>query len=122
MNRGLTLALLLLAFIVVLVGADAMLMKDAIDENEAILTSLDEKEVATREELSRVLDTFADDRFLFSISVPEGYINEYDEALAALSASVVANEAGAYAAARAEALAALLQIKRSALFSFGQIL
>ena len=122
MNRGLTLAVLLLAFVAVLVGADAILMKDALNENEAILSSLDEKEVATQTEVAHVLHTFERTRFFFSVSVPQGYINEYEEAIAALSASVVAKEAGAYAAARAEALAALSQIKRSALFSLEQIL
>ena len=122
MNRGLVLAVLLLAFVAVLVGADAILMKDAIEENEARLSALDEVEVAAREEVARVLDTFERTRFLFSVSVPTGYINEYDEALAALSASVSSKEAGSYAAARAEAVAALSQIKRSALFSFEQIL
>ena len=122
MNRGLALALLLLAFVVVLVGADAILMKDAIDENEARLSALDETEVASQDELTRVLNAFERTRFLISVSVPLGHLNEYDEALAALSASVRTGESGAYVAARAEALAALAQIKRSALFSLEQIL
>ena len=122
MNRGLVLALLLLAFVIVLVGADAILMKDAINENEARLSALDETEVATQSEVSRVLDTFDRTRFLISVSVPLERLNEYDEALAALTASVLSGESGAYAAARAEAMAALTQIKRSALFSLEQIL
>lgn len=122
MNRGLVLALLLLAFVIVLVGADAILMKDAINENEARLSALDETEVATQSEVSRVLDTFDRTRFLISVSVPLERLNEYDEALAALKASVLSGESGAYAAARAEAMAALTQIKRSALFSLEQIL
>ena len=113
---------MLLAFAAVLAGSDAILMKDAIEENEARLTALNETEVATCEEVARVLDTFERTRFLFSVSVPTGYINEYDEALAALFASAHAKEVGAYAAARAEAMTALLQIKRSALFSLEQIL
>ena len=122
MNRGLVLALLLLAFVIVLVGADAILMKDAINENEARLSALDETEVATQSEVLRVLDTFDRTRFLISVSVPLERLNEYDEALAALKASVLSGESGAYAAARAEAMAALTQIKRSALFSLEQIL
>ena len=122
MNRGLVLALLLLAFVIVLVGADAILMKDAINENEARLSALDETEVATQSEVSRVLDTFDRTRFLISVSVPLERLNEYDEALAVLTASVLSGESGAYAAARAEAMAALTQIKRSALFSLEQIL
>ena len=34
MNRGLALALLILAFALTIVGADAMLLSDAISENE----------------------------------------------------------------------------------------
>ena len=122
MNPGLALALLLLPFVVVLVGADAILMKDAIDENEARLSALDETEVASQEELTHILNAFERTRFLISVSVPLGHLNEYDEALAALSASVRTGESDAYVAARAEALAALAQIKRSALFSLEQIL
>lgn len=122
MNRGLALALLLLAFAVTLVGASTILVKDRLEENEAVLSSLDPKEPATDAEFSAVRRAYEDAWLLLSVSVPMGYLNEYEEALAALEASVLTGEEGSYAAARAEALAALTQIKRSALFSLGQIL
>ena len=121
MNRGLALALLLLAFTITLVGASTILVKDRVAENETLLSALDPKEPATETDFSAVRRAYEDARFVFSISVPLGYLNEYEEALAALEASVFSREAGNYAAARAEAIAALKQIERSALFSLGQI-
>lgn len=122
MNRGLALALLLLAFAVTLVGASTILVKDRLEENEAVLSALDPKEPATKTEFSAVRRAYEDAWLILSVSVPMGYLNEYEEALASLEASVLTGEEGSYAAARAEALAALGQIKRSALFSLGQIL
>ena len=122
MNRGLALALLLLAFAITVVGASTILVKDQLEENETVLAALDPKEPSTSEEVAAVRAAFEGARFLFSVSVPLGYLNEYDEALSALEASVLTEEAGAYAAARAEAIAALGQIKRTALFSLEQIL
>ena len=88
MNRGLALALLLLAFTITLVGASTILVKDRVAENEALLSALDPKEPATETDFSAVRLAYEDARFVFSISVPLGYLNEYEEALAALEASV----------------------------------
>jgi len=112
----------LLAFIITLVGAGTILVKERLEDNEAILTALDPTELSSEAEIAAVRSVFEGSRFLFSLSVPLGYLNEYEEALASLGASVLTKEASAYAAARAEAIAALLQIKRSALFSLEQIL
>ncbi len=121
MNRGLAIALLLLAFIITLVGAGTILIKDRLKDNEVVLIALDPKEPSSDAEIAAVCRAFEDSRFLFSLSVPLDYLNEYEEALASLKASVLTKEEGAYAAARAEAIAALGQIKRSALFSKEQI-
>lgn len=121
MNRGLALALLLLAFVVVLVGADTVFVQESIKENEALLTALDPKEPSTLAEVTPIRRAYEESRILFSVSVPLSLLNEYEEALSALEAAAISGEGGNYAAARAEAITVLAQIKRSASFSIGQI-
>ena len=121
MNRGLALALLLLAFVVVLVGADTVFVQESIEENESLLGALDPKEPSTLTEVTRIRHAYEEARVLFSVSVPLSLLNEYEEALSALEAAAISGEGGNYAAARAEAITALAQIKRSASFSIGQI-
>lgn len=121
MNRGLVLALLLLAFVVVLVGADTVFIQESIKENESLLTALDPKEPSSLAEVAPIRRAYEEARVLFSVSVPLSLLNEYEEALSALEAAAISGEGGNYAAARAEAITALAQIKRSASFSIGQI-
>ena len=121
MNRGLTLALFLLIFAVALIGFDPFFVDKALKKNENHLGALNTDEICTEEEIEAVRHAYAKAQLLFSVSISNAYLNEYEEALAALSASVVTREADAYVTARAEALAALAQIKRSALCSVGQI-
>lgn len=121
MNRGLTLALFLLIFAVALIGFDTFFVDKALKKNENLLVALNTDEICTEEEIEAVRHAYAKAQLLFSVSISKAYLNEYEEALAALSASVVTREADAYVTARAEALAALAQIKRSALCSVGQI-
>lgn len=121
MNRGLILGLLLLAFVVTLVSADALLLSEVIEESETALAVLDPVTPPTFEKVVALCTAYERHRFFFSISVPLGLLNEYEEALASLSAGVQAGEAGAYATARTQAMTALSQIKRSALFSPEQI-
>ncbi len=121
MNRGLTLALFLLIFAVALIGFDTFFVDKALKKNENLLVALNTDEICTEEEIEAVRHAYAKAQLLFSVSISNAYLNEYEEALAALSASVVTREADAYVTARAEALAALTQIKRSALCSVGQI-
>ena len=121
MNRGLALALILLSFVVTLVGANTIFIRESIEESEMLLTALDPKEPSEIEALLPVRRAYEDARLLFSVSVPLSLLNKYEEALSALEASALSGEGGNYAAARAEALTALTQIKRSALFSLGQI-
>ena len=121
MNRGLALALLILAFALTLVGADVILLSDAVAENEAPLAACAESTPASPEEVAALRRAFEDNRFLFSVSVPLAYISEYEEALAEMEASVLTRDESSFASARAAASQALLQIKRSALFSLGQI-
>ena len=121
MNRGLTLALFLLIFAVALVGFDTFFVDKALEKSERLLQALDTKEVCTEEEMVAVRQAYGKAQLLLSVSISKAYLNESEEALAALSASVVTREADAYVTARAEALAALAQIKRSALCSVGQI-
>lgn len=121
MNRGLALALLILAFALTVVGADAMLLSDAISENEAPLAVCTETPLATPEEVAAVRHALEENRLLFSVSVPLAYISEYEEALAEMEAAAITKDGNTFATARAAASQALSQIKRSALFSLGQI-
>ena len=121
MNRGLALALLLLAFVVVLVGADTVFIQESIEENESLLTALDPKEPSSHAEVAPNRRAYEEARVRFSVSVPLSHLNEYEEALSALESAAISGEGGNYAAARAEAITALAQIKRSASFSIGQI-
>jgi hypothetical protein len=121
MNRGLALALLILAFALTLVGADVILLSDAVAENEAPLAVCAESTPASSEEVAAVRRAFEKNRFLFSVSVPLAYISEYEEALAQMEASILTRDESSFACARAAASQALSQIKRSALFSLGQI-
>ena len=121
MNRGLALALILLGIAVSIVLVDTHYVKKEISESYVLLSALPAATVCEDEDAERLFEAYKRSRTLLAISVAEGYLNEYEEALAALSASVASKEVGNYAAAREEALAALRQIKRSALFSFGQI-
>ena len=121
MNRGLALALLLLTLSIGIIALDVFFVNRELRENEELLSALATDEICTEDEILKVCDTYKSARTLLAVSVSEGYLNEYEEALAALSASVRSGETGAYVASRAEALAALAQIKRSALFSIGQI-
>ena len=121
MNRGLALALLLLTFSITIIALDVFFVGKGIKESEELLSALSADEICTEEALNGVCNIYKSRRTLLAVSVSEGYLNEYEEALAALSASVRSGETGTYVASRAEALAALAQIKRSALFSIGQI-
>ena len=121
MNRGLALALILLAFIVTLIGADTVLLSDAISENESSLSACKEELPASPDKVAALKHALEENRFLFSVSLPLSYISEYEEALAALEAAAALQDKNAFAAAHAEASQALAQMKRSALFSFGQI-
>ena len=87
MNRGLALALLLLAFVVTVVGAGTVLTKESLEKNEAVLSSLDPKEPSSAKEVVAVRSTFEESRFLFAVTVPFGILNEYEEALSALDAA-----------------------------------
>lgn len=121
MNRGLTLSLIILGIVIAFVCSDTLLVRKALKESEDSLLGLDPETVCTHEEVEKVCGIYNRARLLFSVSIAEGYLNEYEEALAALTASVRTKEKDAYVPARAEAIAALAQIKRSALVSFGQI-
>ena len=121
MNRGLFLSLIILGVVIALVCADTLLVSQALKESEDTLLGLDPESICTEEEAGEVSAVYKRARALLAVSVAEGYLNEYEEALAALTASARTKERSAYVAARTEALAALAQIKRSALISFGQI-
>ena len=121
MNRGLALALFLLTLSASVICLDVFFVGKGLRESEQLLSALDADEICAEEEIRDVYNVYNSRRTLLAVSVSEGYLNEYEEALAALAASVRSGESGAYVSARAEALAALAQIKRSALFSFGQI-
>ena len=121
MNRCLIIALLLFAFVVTLIGADTILVSEAIGESEEALYALDEQEPPAFSAVSDIHASYIQNRLLLSVSIPIGYLNEYEEALASLCAATRAGESGAYATARAQAITALSQIKRSALFSIEQI-
>ena len=122
MNRGLSLAILLLAFVLTLVGADAVLLSDAVAQNEAALAALEGEDAPTVRELLALRRALEDNRFILSVSVPLSHLYEYEAALAALESAATCKDATACAGARAEASVALSQIKRSARFSFEQIL
>ena len=122
MNRGLSLALLLLAFVLTLVGADTVLLSDAVSKNEEALLACEGAGTPTVGELASLRAALEDSRFIFSVSVPLTHLYEYEEALAALEGAAAVNDATACAGARAEAAVALAQIKRSARFSLEQIL
>ena len=121
MNRGLILALLLLAFVITFIGADTILISEAITESATALEALDPLTPPTPSSVSEIRYAYDEHRLLLSLSIPHGYLNEYEEALASLCAATMAGEAEAYATARAQAITALSQIKRSALFSVEQI-
>lgn len=121
MNRGLGLSILLLLLAVLLVGGDSLWVRKSIEKNEDALVDTGGDRVCTQAEIERVNAVFRKTRICLAVSVPEGYLNEYEEAIAALTASVKSEQEEAYVAAHAEARAALEQIKRSALFSVGQI-
>ena len=75
MNRGLALALLLLAFVVTVVGAGTVLTKESLEKNEAVLSSLDPKEPSSAKEVVAVRSTFEESRFLFAVTVPFGILS-----------------------------------------------
>ena len=122
MNRGLSLALILLAFVLTLVGADTVLLSDAVTQNEAALAALEGEETPTAQELLALRRALEDNRFILSVSVPLSHLYEYEAALAALESAAAIGDRAASEGARAEASVALSQIKRSARFSFEQIL
>lgn len=121
MNRGLTIALLLFAFVITLIGADTILLSQAIGESEDALTALDATDPPAFSVIGDIQAAYAENRVLLSVSVPLGYLNEYEEALASLSAATLTGDEDSYACARAQAITALLQMKRSVLFSIEQI-
>ena len=121
MNRGLTLALIILGVVIALVCTDTLFVRKTLKESEDTLLGLNPETVCSEDALDTLCNVYKRTRTILAISVSEGYLNEYEEALAALAASVRTKENDAYVSARAEALAALAQIKRSALVSFGQI-
>lgn len=121
MNRGIVLSLLLLAFLVVFVSADALLISEAIGETETALSALDEAVLPAHAEVSRVLEAFEGHRFLLSVSVPMHQIEEFESALTDMASASKAQDEDGYTAARARAFLFLSQIKRSALFSKEQI-
>ena len=76
MNRGLALALILLAFIVTLIGADTVLLSDAISENESSLSACKEELPASPDKVAALKRALEENRFLFSVSLPLSYISE----------------------------------------------
>lgn len=122
MNRGLSLALLLLAFVAALVGADTVLLKDAVAENEAALFACAETDAPSSDALSELREALARNRAVLSVSVSTEELHAYETALLLLEGAARTGDAAACAEAYAEATAALAQIKRSARFSFEQIL
>ena len=121
MNRGLALSLLLLAFLFVLIGANAFMIGEAIAENEAVLASFEGEKDLSPEGAAAAILTFERHRFLFSVSIPLSYLQKYEEALYTLEAAALAGDEEGYAGAHAEARLALNQMKKSALFSPEQI-
>ena len=121
MNRSLTLALILLIITLSFAGVDTVLVHHRLAQNDAAIESLDPKDICSEAQVDEICRIYGNTRLLLAVSVTEGYLNEYEEALAALTAAVRTGKADAYVAARAEAIAALAQIKRSASVSFGQI-
>ena len=121
MNRGLALALIILAFAVTLIGADTILLSEAITESEEALTSCLTDGSPAPEGIGALRRVFEDSRLLFSVSLPVECISEYERSLTALESAAASGNEEAIAAAHADAALALAQIKRSALFSLGQI-
>ena len=121
MNRGLALALLILAFAVALIGADTVMISEAVDELSASLALCEGDKIAPPEKVALVRHAFEENRFLFSVSVPLAQIEKCEDALCAMEVALFTKDESAFASARAEAVLAIEQIKRSALFSFEQI-
>ena len=120
MNRGLALALLILAFTVTLIGADTILVSEAIDD---IATPLSECEAceSAAQKVAAVRYAFEKNRFLLTLSLPAERIDDYEAALCELEAATLTQDSDGFAAAHKETALALTQMKRSALFSLEQI-
>lgn len=121
MNRGLALALLILAFTVTLIGADTILVSEAIDEIAAPLSECEACESEISQKVAAVRYAFEENRFLLSLSLPSDRIDEYEAALCELEAASATEDGDGFASAHKETSFALMQMKRSALFSLEQI-
>ncbi len=121
MNRGLAIALILLALVITLVCANAAMVADAVAENTAVIEEMNEAEPPTLSELSRARAVFEGSRFLLSVSVPLGFLEEYERSLRYMESAIMTKNRSYYVKSRLDALAALEQIKRSAIFSSDQL-
>lgn len=121
MNRGLAVALILLALVATLLCAEYAMIADAVAENAAVIEAMNEEEPPSLSELSHARAVFEENRFLFSVSVPLSYIDEYERNLRYMESAILTQNADYYVRARLGALAALAQIRKTALFSPEQL-
>ena len=121
MNKGLAIALILLTLVVTLLCANTALVVDAVAENTAVIKALNETHPPSVSELSHARAVFEESRFLLSISVPLGYLDEYERNLRYMESAILTQNEGHYAQARMGALTALEQIKKATVFSPEQL-
>lgn len=121
MKKALLISLLLFAFILTLIFANAFFVLDAVEACEGVLRTFDEETPPGAEEILSLKMAFEKNRLLLSVSVPASDIMAYEAAIADLETAARAEEPIAYAAAKAQASLALTQIKKTALLSAEQL-
>lgn len=119
MNRALILAILIVALLAALIGADVILVADTIEKATDILASAEKQATEKADSLQRLID---DNRLLLSASVPLSQLYTLEEAVKDLAVAAQEGDPYEIRVAHGRASLALSQIKRSALFSKEQIL